>query len=397
MQESNDPGLKSWVESTNDPTSDFSVQNLPFGVFSAGGAARVSVAIGDQILDLARLEEAGAIGGGGVFAGGSINRFMAEGPDAWQAARSRISAMLQAGSADQGPAGEALVAMKDANLHLPIEVADYTDFYSSREHASNVGAMFRDADNPLLPNWPHIPVPITGADAPIFSPCRRLDIELEMGTVVGTPNAMGTPLTVSEAQDAIFGYVLLNDWSARDIQTWEYVPLGPFQSKVFATTISPWVVMRQALESFRAEGPVQDPAPLPYLTQDGPMNYDMELEVTMRPDGADAATICRTNMRYLYWSSAQQLAHHAIGGCAMRTGDLLGSGTISGPTPDSFGSLLELTWNGKNPLNMADGSERTFIEDGDELVLKGWCQGDAYRGGFGECAGKILPSPDSRW
>jgi fumarylacetoacetase len=311
---------------------------------------------------------------------------------------------------------KALVPRRGARLHLPLHVEGFTDFYSSKEHATNVGIMFRDKSNPLLPNWLHIPIGYNGrastvvvsgtaihrpcgqlkpptAEAPSFGPCKRLDFELEMGVVVGQPSKMGDRLTEAEAEAMIFGFVLLNDWSARDIQQWEYVPLGPFQAKAFATSISPWIVTREALEPFRVEGPKQDPAPLPYLKQSRPNNYDLTLDVGLKTAKMrEPQRICRTNFRYMYWSSVQQLVHHASSGCAMTVGDLLGSGTISGAEKDQRGSLLELSWGGAEPLELADGERRTFMEDGDSLLISGFCQGDGYRVGFGEVEGTILPA-----
>ena len=303
-----------------------------------------------------------------------------------------------------------------ATLLLPIKVEGYTDFYASKEHATNVGTMFRDPKNALMPNWLHIPigyngrastVVVSGTDVrrpsgqlkpatnnkPHFGPTQKLDIELEMGAIVGAPNEMGTPLTVEQAQANIFGFVLLNDWSARDVQVWEYQPLGPFQAKAFATTISPWVVTQEALQPFCVHGPEQHPKPLAYLAQIQPGNYDVELQVDIQTQVSSLSqTISQTNFRAMYWSSAQQLTHHSSSGCAMQTGDLLGSGTISGSTKNSLGSLLELTWNGQNPLPLANGEERRFVEDGDTLTLRGHCQGQGYRIGFGSAVGKILPA-----
>jgi len=421
--------MKSWVESANTPDCHFPVQNLPFGVFSRGGdTPRCAVAIGDQILDLAQAQDAGLLSPGipaGLFSQPLLNAFMAQGPDAWDAVRTRLIELLAEGgdpalAQDAALRSRALLPIDAVRLHLPFEVAEYTDFYAGRQHAFNVGTMFRGPENALPPNWLHIPIGYSGrastvivsgteihrplgqmkpptADAPIFGPSRRLDIELEMGAVVGMPNAWGEPVTVAEADAMIFGYVLLNDWSARDIQGWEYQPLGPFQGKAFATSISPWVVTKAALEPFRVSTPPREKELLSYLNEPGPMLYDIALEVTMRPDGADrATTISRTNYRTMYYSAAQQLAHHAIGGCKMNAGDLLASGTISGPEKDQFGSLLELTWGGKEPLVLETGEERRFIEDGDTMTLTGWAQGDRYRIGFGECTGKILPAREEK-
>ncbi|MDT0683203.1 fumarylacetoacetase [Roseicyclus sp. F158] len=402
---------RSWVESANAPDTDFPLNNLPYGVFEIGGEARCGVAIGDMILDAAGAEKAGLTGTEGRCQDAAWNPLMADGPKAWAAFRARLTELLAEGSDARKAVEPLLVPMAEARMHLPFTVAEYTDFYASRHHATNVGTMFRGADNALPPNWLHIPIGYNGrastvvvsgtdvrrpvgqtkakeADAPSFGPCRRLDIELEMGAIVGTPSAMGEPVTTAQAQEMIFGYVLLNDWSARDIQAWEYQPLGPFQAKAFATSISPWIVTRAALAPFAVDGPPREKDLLPYLETDFPDGYDVSLSAEM-----NGHEISRTNMRELYYSAAQQLAHHASSGCAMRTGDLLGSGTISGPDASSYGSLLELTWGGERPLDIG-GSPRTFIEDGDTLTLRGHAQGDGYRVGFGACTGTILPAPD---
>lgn len=422
MSHPNDPKLKSFIDVA--PDSDFPIQNLPYGVFSTPTSAqkRVGVAIGEFVLDLAALETEGLLktGADGVFAQGGLNAFMALGPKAWSATRARISELLRHDTAtlrdNDALRKRALLPRKEVQLHMPFAVSGYTDFYSSKEHATNVGIMFRGKDNALQPNWLHIPIAYNGrastvvvsgtpiirpqgqlkppsADAPTFGPCKRLDFELEMGVVVGGASQMGHMLTEAQAAEMIFGFVLLNDWSARDIQQWEYVPLGPFQAKAFGTSISPWVVTREALEPFRVAGPTQDPTPLPYLQQKGANNYDLNLDVALRADGAkDYARIARTNFKYMYWSSVQQLVHHASGGCAMNVGDLLGSGTISGPEKDQRGSLLEISWNGSEPIDLPGGAKRTFFEDGDSLSIRGWCQGDGYRVGFGEVEGTILPA-----
>ncbi|MGB3445884.1 MAG: fumarylacetoacetase [Xanthobacteraceae bacterium] len=422
MSHPNDPKLKSFIHVA--PDSDFPIQNLPYGVFSTPTSAqkRVGVAIGDAVLDLAALDSEGLLktGADGVFAQGGLNAFMALGPEAWTATRARISELLRHDNAtlrdNAALRQRALLPRNEVQLHMPFAVAGYTDFYSSKEHATNVGIMFRGKDNALQPNWLHIPIAYNGrastvvvsgtpiirpqgqlkppsADAPTFGPCKRLDFELEMGVVVGGASQMGHMLTEAQAAEMIFGFVLLNDWSARDIQQWEYVPLGPFQAKAFGTSISPWVVTREALEPFRVAGPTQDPTPLPYLQQKGANNYDLNLDVALRASGAkDYARIARTNFKYMYWSSVQQLVHHASGGCAMNVGDLLGSGTISGPEKDQRGSLLEISWNGSEPIDLPGGAKRTFFEDGDSLSIRGWCQGDGYRVGFGEVEGTILPA-----
>jgi fumarylacetoacetase len=415
----NDPKLRSFIPV--DPASDFPIQNLPYGVFSARGLApRIGVAIGDYVLDLWELEQDGrfAFGEIGVFSQASLNPFMALGPKIWSKTRARISELLRHDHPELRDNDElrkqALVPMRDVKLHMPFTVAGYTDFYSSKEHATNVGVMFRGKDNALQPNWLHMPIGYNGrastvvvsgtkvkrprgqlkppnVEAPSFGPCKRLDFELEMGFVVGQPSAMGEMLSEQQAEAMIFGFVILNDWSARDIQQWEYVPLGPFQAKAFGTSISPWVVTREALEPFRLHGPAQEPQPLPYLRQGQPNNYDMALEVALRAAPMNAAqTICRTNFKYMYWSSVQQLVHHASSGCAMNVGDLLGSGTISGPEKDQRGSLLEISWNGTEPVTLDGGAKRSFLEDGDSLVMRGWCQGDGYRVGFGEVEGTIV-------
>ncbi|MGF6985260.1 fumarylacetoacetase [Paraburkholderia atlantica] len=431
--------LKSWVESANDGKTDFPIQNLPFGVFSTGGnSPRVGVAIGDWIVDLAALEAArvmtvpyAAVDDDGnpksVFRQKRLNDFVSMGRPVWSSIRSQLSSLLSADVAtlrdDTGLRERAMVKQADALMHLPFEIPGYTDFYSSREHATNVGSMFRDPRNALMPNWLEIPIGYNGRassvvvsgtpvrrpngqrkgpdDArPTYGPCRKLDIELETGFFVGIGNALGSPIDAKAADEHIFGMVLLNDWSARDIQQWEYQPLGPFNSKGFATTISPWVVTLDALSPFRVEQPTQDPQPLAYLRGAHRAGVDLELEVRLKPQHADVAkTIARTSFKHMYWSMAQQLAHHTSGGCNTRVGDLMGSGTISGPESDAvsgdigtFGSFLELTWNGQKPLDVGNGEVRSFVEDGDELTLLGWCQGDGYRIGFGSCVGQILPA-----
>ncbi len=419
----NDPALRSFIDVA--PECGFPIQNLPYGVFStrSDSRPRVGVAIGDFVLDLAAIEEAGLIPrmqAGGVFRRPSLNTFMAAGGYSWSIARKHISELLRHDNPklrdDAALRTRAFVPMSEARMHLPIEVADYTDFYSSREHATNVGTMFRGKDNALQENWLWMPIGYNGRastvvvsgtpvrrpkgqlkgpndPAPVFGASKRLDIELEMGFVVGANSKMGEPLTIDAAQYSIFGFTLLNDWSARDIQQWEYVPLGPFQGKAFATSIGAWVVTKEALEPFLVDGPSQEPEPLEYLQQKGPHNYDIVLEVDLLPKGAtQATTISRSNFKYMYWSSAQQLAHHSSSGCMMRIGDLLGSGTISGPGKGSFGSMLELSWGGKEPIALADGSTRTFLEDGDVVTIRGWCQGNGYRVGLGECSGEITPA-----
>lgn len=404
--------------------SHFPIQNLPYGIFSpsAGGAPRVGVAIGAWVLDLSVLAEAGLLGEGATarFAQPTLNAFMAQGRAVWRTVRATLQALLDAETAtlrdDEALRARALHPLDAVTMHLPAAIGDYTDFYSSREHATNVGIMFRGKENALMPNWLHLPVGyhgrassvvLSGTDVrrplgqsnpddgptPTFGPSRLLDFELEMGFFVGPGNALGEPVPVGQAPEHIFGLVLVNDWSARDIQKWEYQPLGPFLAKNFATSISPWVVTLEALEPFRCAGPEQEPTPLPYLRDEGAGAYDIHLEVHLQsPAMAEPLPICRSNFRYLYWRMSQQLAHHTITGCNLRPGDLLASGTISGPTPDSFGSLLELTWRGTQPIALPTGEERRFLQDGDRLTMTGWCQGEGYRVGFGEVTGRVLPA-----
>ena len=421
--EANNPALRSWVEV--ETGSHFPIQNLPFGICRprTRGELRVCSAIGEFVIDLAALDEAGAldgtpVAGTEVFHEPTLNAFMALGREAWSATRQALSRMLRDDNSELRDNAElrglALLPAHEVELQLPADVGDYTDFYSSREHATNVGTIFRGANNALMPNWLHLPVGYHGRSSsiivsgapvrrpqgqtrpddeqpPVFGASRMVDFELEMGFFVGPGNGLGEPVPVGEAEEHIFGMVLVNDWSARDIQKWEYQPLGPFLAKNFATTISPWGVTLDALEPFRCAGPGQEPQPLPYL-QGSDGAFDIALEVWLAPDGGSATRICESNFRYLYWSMAQQLAHHTVGGCNLRTGDLLASGTISGPTDDSRGSLLELAWRGEEPLSLESGEQRSSVQDGDTVTLTGWCQGDGYRVGFGECSGKLLPT-----
>ncbi|MEX0301337.1 MAG: fumarylacetoacetase, partial [Leisingera sp.] len=383
------PLLKSWVASANDANHPFPLNNLPYGVFSVDGDdPRCGVAIGDMILDMQAAEEAGLVqlGDAPLFDVPYWNDLMEEGPAVWAALRDRLTALLSEGAAEQEKVGDLLVPAADAELHMPFAVSEYTDFYAGKNHAFNVGTMFRGPENALPPNWLHIPIGYNGRassvvvsgtdvrrpwgqlkgpndDAPRWAPCARFDIELEMGAIVGTPSE--GPISVQEADDNIFGYVLLNDWSARDIQAWEYQPLGPFQAKATATSISPWIVTKPALEPFRCDTPEREAELLDHIKDCGPMLYDIDLEVTMAPEGKDASTIAQTNYKEMYYSAAQQLAHHSTSGCPMNAGDLLGSGTISGPVKESRGSLLELSWGGKEPLTLDSGEERSFIADGD--------------------------------
>ena len=412
------PLQKSWVTSANSADSDFPLNNLPYGVFStATSEARCGVAIGDMILDMQVAEEQGMIDltDEPLFDVPFWNELMEQGPAVWTALRARLTDLLAEGSSDQALVEPMLVPMADAELHMPLVVSEYTDFYAGRHHATNVGTMFRGAENALPPNWLHIPIGYNGRassvvvsgtdirrpwgqlkspdhDRPAFLPSRRFDLELEMGAIVGM-NSDG-PITVDEADGAIFGYVLLNDWSARDIQAWEYQPLGPFQAKATATSISPWIVTKAALEPFRTPTPAREFELLDHLKDTGPMLYDIDLSVTLAPADKPATQIAATNFKEMYYSAAQQLAHHATSGCPMNVGDLLGSGTISGPTKGERGSLLELSWGGKEPLTLDTGETRTFLEDGDTLTLAGHAAGDGYRIGFGTCTGTLLPALD---
>ena len=408
------------------PDSDFPLQNLPYGVFQPqGAAARVGVAIGEQVLDLAALEAAGVLQAGSepVFNQASLNAFIALGRPVWQQVRARLQQLLSANCAELRDNADlrakAFYLQADVAMLLPIEVPGYTDFYSSKEHAYNVGCMFRDPKNALMQNWSELPVGYNGRassvvvsgtdlvrpsgqiklpneERPVFSACRKLDFELETGFIVGKATALGEPIAIEEAENHIFGMVLLNDWSARDIQQWEYVPLGPFNSKTFGTSISPWVVTLEALEPFRCASPVQEPQPLPYLRENTANNYDIKLQVAIAADGSETV-ISNTNFKYMYWSMMQQLTHHTIAGCNVRVGDLMGSGTISGPDKDSRGSLLELTWNTTEPLTLVNGEQRGFLQDGDTLIMRGHCEQDGLRIGFGEVRGTVLPAKTFAW
>ena len=407
--------------------SHFPIQNLPYGVFQPknGGYPRVGVAIGDFVLDLSVIEDAGLLNipelqGKEVFKQSTLNAFMTTNRKVWSTVRTSLQKLLSSDEPtlrDNSPLrDQAFYQQKDVEMLLPVEIGDYTDFYASKEHAMNVGVMFRGKENALMPNWLNLPVGYHGrassivssgtdvrrplgqmktpeSDTPIFGPSLRFDFELEMGWFIGPGNNLGKSIPVDEAEDHIFGLVLVNDWSARDIQAWEYQPLGPFLGKNFATSISPWVVPLEALEPFRVDGPKPEVEQLPYLQQSGKGSFDIQLEVHLRGERMDSPQrICQSNFRYLYWSMAQQIAHHTVGGCNLRTGDLLASGTISGSTPESRGSLLELTWGGSEPIQMNNGEQRNWLEDGDELTLTAWCQGDGYRIGFGEVTGRILPA-----
>ncbi|MCB0215549.1 MAG: fumarylacetoacetase [Chloroflexi bacterium] len=430
LDATHDPTRQTFVPTPKD--TEFPIQNLPYGVAQPqrGGPARIVCRIGDWALDLALLDEAGlfagtAVGGRGLFAQPTLNALMASGRDAWRETRARISELLDLESLrlqeDRPLLEQALLPLDAVAMLLPAQIGDYTDFYASRAHATNVGTMFRGAENALMPNWLHLPVGYHGrassvvvsgtnlrrplgqtkaADAPEprFGPSQMLDFELEVGALIGSGNDLGDAIPASSALDHVFGLVLVNDWSARDIQTWEYQPLGPFLAKNFGTSISPWVVTMDALEPFRVEGPPQSPMPLPYLRTEGAQGFDLQLEVAIQSAAMRATErlrephrVCSVNFREMYWSLAQQIAHHTVGGCNLRPGDLLASGTISGPTADARGSLLEITWRGTQPLRLPNGEERRFLEDGDTVVMRGRCEGAFYRLGFGEVEGRVLP------
>ena len=413
---------RSWlVYNTN---TDFPIQNIPFGIGQLEGQTpRVYTIIGDTVIDLLALHSNGQLQIPGLTRDALDNRFLntfiALGKPVTNAVRMEIARIMSAEDPEQlqASADSFCYNVAEVELLLPIQIGDYTDFYSSREHATNVGTMFRDPDNALLPNWLHLPVgyhgrassivvsgtPVTRPKGqtrpsddqpPVYGPCKLLDFELEVGFVVGKANQLGEAVSTSEAEDHIFGITLFNDWSARDIQKWEYVPLGPFLAKNFASTLSPWIVTLEALEPFRVKSPVQDPEVLPYLKYDGARSYDISLGVDIETTSGITERVCNSNFRYMYWTMVQQLAHHTVNGCNLQVGDLCASGTISGPTADSYGSMLELSWRGSRPIQMSDGTERKFIQDGDTVVLTGFGQGDGYRVGFGKCAGKVIPARD---
>ena len=425
MDETHDSKLKSWVNV--DENSDFPIQNIPFGIYSpkGGGDLHVATAIGNYVLDLAYLDEAGyfegtEIEGTEVFHEPTLNAFMSLGRKAWKDTRKVISRILSESNNtlrdNKDLKDLALISMENAEMEFPIDIGDYTDFYSSKEHASNVGTIFRGPENALMPNWLHLPIAYHGrassvildgrnivrpkgqtkapdAASPSFGVSKRMDFELEMGLFIGSGNSLGEPVSVSDAEEHIFGMALVNDWSARDIQAWEYQPLGPFLAKNLATTISPWIITLEALEPFRCSGPKQDPEPLEYLKNDNDSTFDINLEIHLKTENMNKyELISSSNYNYLYWDMAQQVAHPTTTGCNLRTGDMLASGTISGPEKNSRGSMLELTWGWSEPVKLSNGEERIALEDGDTVLLKGWCQGKGYRIGFGNCTGKLLPS-----
>jgi len=399
--------------------SDFSIHNIPFGIFSTKDRSpRVGVAIGEHILDLAAVAELDVFDfNTALLEKDTLNDFISLGKEITTRVRKKIQYWLKDDDSVLAGKPELFVKQSEAQMHMPVAVGDYTDFYSSLEHATNVGKMFRDPENALLPNWKHIPVGYHGrassiivsgqpihrpkgqtmpnvGEAPVFGPTRRLDFELEMGFICGKETQLGDSISIKEAEDYIFGLVLFNDWSARDIQKWEYVPLGPFLAKNFASSISPWVVTLEALELFKLAGPKQEPEVLPYLKYDGEKNYDINLEVGIIPEQSVETTVCFSNFKHMYWNMTQQLAHHTVNGCNINIGDMMASGTISGKEGNSFGSMLELSWGGTKPIKLKDGSERKFIEDGDTVTMKGYAQNGDIRVGFGELTTKVLPAKE---
>lgn len=415
--------MKSFIQ--YEENSDFSIYNIPFGVgiFSDDEIACVT-RIGDTVINLAVLYDQGYFDefnlGENVFEAFTLNEFISLGKSVTVPVREHIQKLLLEGSElskDEETQLEAFHNIEKVSMQLPVHVPNYTDFYSSIEHATNVGKMFRDPDNALLPNWKHLPVGYHGrassivvsgtpihrpkgqtmppnADKPVFGPSQRLDFELEMAFITNSYTDLGETISTTEAEDHIFGMVLFNDWSARDVQRWEYVPLGPFLAKNFGSSISPWIVTLEALDPFRVNGPEQEPEVLPYLKYEGKKNFDIHLQTLIQPENGEENLICTSNFKYMYWNMAQQLAHHTVNGCNLEVGDMYASGTISGKTEDSFGSMLELTWSGSKPLKLNDGSERKFIEDNDTVIMRGWCEKDGMRIGFGEVSGKILPAKD---
>ncbi|MEI8116315.1 MAG: fumarylacetoacetase [Flavobacteriia bacterium] len=421
MIAANNPALSSWISVPEG--SDFPIQNLPFGVVKSNGSVpSVATRIGDTVIDIAQLFEMGHIHVDGFttsdFQQAFLNPMMKKGKEATRRLRQALSDLFSSenlAASENSELRKALTPLSEVEMCMPVQIGDYTDFYSSKEHATNVGIMFRDPANALLPNWLWIPVGyhgrsssviISGQDIhrpkgqikpddnqpPIFAASRQVDFELEMGFITYDGKPLGDSISTSEAEDYIFGMCLFNDWSARDIQKWEYVPLGPFLAKNFASSISCWIVTMDALQPFAVNSPEQDPAVLSYLASEGKKSYDIHLQVGMTPENSTEKIICNSNFKYMYWNMSQQLAHHTVNGCNVRCGDLMGSGTISGSTPDSFGSMLELAWKGTKPLIMNDGSERRFIQDGDTVTMRGFCQNEQVRIGFGEVKAKILPA-----
>ncbi|MFL1011489.1 fumarylacetoacetase [Flavisericum labens] len=417
----NNPDRTSWLHV--DKNSDFPIQNIPFGVFlTRDDIITIGTRIGDTAIDLGALHQLGYFDGialtDDIFLQDTLNDFIADGRKTWRAVRNRIAEIFDSNNEtlknNKSHKQTVLFRLDEIEMQLPVQIGDYTDFYSSIEHATNVGSMFRDSENALLPNWLHIPVgyhgrsssiipsgiPVrrpqgqalpNGATEPVFGPSRLVDFELEMAFITTDANDLGESIPINEAEEYIFGLVLMNDWSARDIQKWEYVPLGPFLAKSFATSISPWIVTLDALEPFRVTGPKPLKPQLDYLKYKGKKSYDINLEVSIQPNGAKETVVSKSNFKHLYWNMVQQLAHHTVNGCPVNSGDMMGSGTISGPTEDSYGSMLELTWKGEKPIKLKDGSERKFINDNDTVIMRGYCENDGTRIGFGEVSTKLLP------
>ncbi|WP_456461734.1 fumarylacetoacetase [Reichenbachiella sp.] len=413
---------KSWISVAAE--SDFPVQNIPFGIVENGKGWYAASRIGEYAINLAILQEKGYLKGlslpEGIFEKQYLNDFIALGKPVTNKVRERIQSIFEEHSKDglrenTVHRNKIMKDVKNLTMSLPVQIGDYTDFYSSEQHAFNVGCMFRDPDNALMPNWKHIPVGyhgrsssvvVSGTDfhrpkgqqkpnvdePPVFGPSKLLDFELEMGFIVGKGTELGDSITTANAADHIFGLCVFNDWSARDLQKWEYVPLGPFLAKNFASHLSPWIVTLEALEPFRTEGPKQDPKVLPYLEYEGNHHYDIELEVAIETEKGESKTVSQSNFKYMYWNMIQQLAHHTVNGCNVKPGDMMASGTISGPEPHQYGSMLEIAWQGTKPVQMPDGTERKFIQDGDTVVMKGFGNKDGVRVGFGEVRAKVLPS-----
>jgi len=418
----NNINRKSWLEVPVD--SDFPIQNIPFGVFlTKENVVTVGTRIGDSAIDLGALQQLNYFEGieltDDMFMQDTLNDFISDGKKTWRLVRNRIAEIFDEKNPklreDKKHRDIVIFNMNDVEMQLPVLIGDYTDFYSNKEHATNVGKIMGNPENTLLPNnWLHIPIcyhgrsstiipsgisvhrPLgqtlpNGETTPVFSPSRMVDFELETAFITTDANIMGENIPINEAEDYIFGMVLMNDWSARDLQKWESIPLGPFLSKNFATSISPWIITMDALEPFRTKGPKQDPAPFPYLQLKGKQNFDINLEVAIKPENSVETVVTKSNFKYMYWSMSQQLAHHTSNGCRVNSGDMMGSGTISGPTPDSYGCMLELTWGGQNPIKLNDGTERKFINDGDTVIIKGFCRNNGVRIGFGEVSSKLLP------
>lgn len=410
--------IDSWVDIPEN--SDFSIYNLPYGVFQfENNNPTIGVAIGNQILDLKQVSEKGLFDDLGFtknpFSENTLNNFIKSGKQTWSRTRKRIQELLTKGNTEIQNAGIELIQQSDVKMLLPIQIGDYTDFYSSEDHARNVGKMFRDPENALLPNWKHLPVGYHGrassivvsgtdiyrpkgqimplnADKPFFGTSQRMDFELEMAFITGQGPELGNSISTKNAEDYIFGLTIFNDWSARDIQKWEYVPLGPFLGKSFASSMSPWIVTLEALEYFRTAGPIQEPEVLPYLKYNGKKHIDLNLEVIIQTENHEKNTVSNSNFKYMYWNMAQQLAHHTCNGCNINAGDVMASGTISGPKKGSYGSMLEIAWAGKNPITLKDGSQRKFIHDNDTVIMKAFAEKEGFRVGFGEVKGKILPA-----